>query len=94
MLLIQAAGAGAFGTEFLFPSWASTRYWDDAGVEVKELKADVESIRQVGDIWLPMKATMRDLRLDTFTSLEILDFVANPKLPKSTFEAGRLNEAH
>ena len=71
-----------------------TRYWNDAGVEVKELRVDVSSIRQIGDIWLPMKATMRDLRLDTYTILQILDFVANPDLPKSTFEAGRLNFAN
>ena len=30
MLLIQAAGTGMFGTEFIFSDWASTRYWDDA----------------------------------------------------------------
>lgn len=30
VLLIQAAGAGAFGSEFLLSDWASTRYWDDA----------------------------------------------------------------
>ena len=71
-----------------------TRYWNSAGVEVKELKVDVESIRPVGDIHLPMRATMRDLRNDSYTTLEILDFVANPELPDSTFEAGRLNFSH
>lgn len=71
-----------------------TRYWNDAGVQTKELKVDVSSIRQIGSIWLPMKATMRDLRLDTYTTLEILDFVANPEFDASTFEAGRLNESH
>jgi hypothetical protein len=29
MLLIQAAGAGMFGAEFMLPTWASTRYWDE-----------------------------------------------------------------
>jgi hypothetical protein len=68
-----------------------TRYWNNIGIETKELRIDVNSIQKIGDIYLPMKLTMRDLRLDTFTSLEILDFEANPVLPQSTFEAGRLN---
>lgn len=71
-----------------------TRYWNDAGVEVKELKVDVDSIRRAGPMWLPMRATMRDLRLDTFTTLEILDFVPNPEFDEATFEAGRLNASH
>lgn len=29
-LTINAIGAAAFGTEFIFSDWASTRYWDDA----------------------------------------------------------------
>ena len=29
VLLVQAAGCGMFGTEFIFSDWASTRYWDD-----------------------------------------------------------------
>jgi len=68
-----------------------TRYWNNLGIETKDLRVDVASIRKIGDIYLPMKLTMRDLHLDTFTSLEILAFEANPVLPQSTFEAGRLN---
>jgi hypothetical protein len=68
-----------------------TRYWNNLGIETKQLRVDVDSIRKIGDIHLPMKLTMHDLRLDTFTSLEILEFEANPELPPSTFEAGRLN---
>jgi hypothetical protein len=68
-----------------------TRYWNNIGIETKELSVDVDSIRKIGDVYLPMKLTMHDNRLDTYTSLEILEFQANPVFPPSTFEAGRLN---
>jgi hypothetical protein len=55
-----------------------TRYWDDAGVEVKKLDADPASIQRIEGGWVPMRATMRDLRLDTFTKVHIEEI--EPKL--------------
>ena len=70
-----------------------TRYWDDAGVEVKELRAVPSEIRNFDGVWLPMKATMRNLQLDSFTTLVVSNFVANPDLSNATFDLSRL-ESH
>jgi outer membrane lipoprotein-sorting protein len=70
-----------------------TRYWDDAGVEVKELRAVPSEIRNFEGVWLPMKVTMRNLQLDSFTTLVVSNFVPNPNLPQATFDLSRL-ESH
>ena len=70
-----------------------TRYWDAAGVEVKELDVVAGSIERIGGVWVPMRATMRNLRLETFTSLQVNKLEPDPALPRSTFEVRRL-EAH
>jgi hypothetical protein len=70
-----------------------TRYWDERGVEVKELTVPVEAIEQVGDVWWAMRSTMRNLQLDTFTKLEVEKLVPNPKLRRKTFDLRRL-ESH
>ena len=70
-----------------------TRYWDDAGVEVKELRAVPSEIREFDGVWLPMKVTMRNLQLDSFTTLVVSNFVPNPNLPLATFDLSRL-ESH
>lgn len=70
-----------------------TRYWDAAGVEVKELRAVPSEIRNFDGVWLPMKATMRNLQQDSFTTLVVSNFVPNPDLPQATFDLSRL-ESH
>jgi hypothetical protein len=70
-----------------------TRYWDDRGIEVKELRADPESVREYDGIWIPTRLEMRNLQLDTFTSLSVDDLEPNPELPRSTFDLRRL-ETH
>jgi outer membrane lipoprotein-sorting protein len=70
-----------------------TRYWDEAGVEVKELRAAPSEIRNFDGVWLPMKATMRNLQQDSYTTIVVSNFVPNPQLPQSTFDLSRL-ESH
>lgn len=70
-----------------------TRYWDAAGVETKELAADPASLRRFANIWIPMQVTMRNLLLETSTTLVITDFVANPELAEAVFDLARL-ESH
>jgi hypothetical protein len=70
-----------------------TRYWDDAGVEVKELRAVPSEIRNFDGVWLPMKATMRNLQLESYTTLVVSNFVPNPDLSQATFDLSRL-ESH
>ncbi len=70
-----------------------TRYWDQAGVEVKELRVDPESIVLVDDVWVTRRLTMRHLRLASSTTLEVTELEPNPKLPRDSFTLRRL-EAH
>ena len=70
-----------------------TRYWDRAGVEIKELRAVPSEIREFDGIWLPMKVTMRNLQLDSYTTLVVTNLVPNPALPAATFDLSRL-ESH
>jgi hypothetical protein len=70
-----------------------TRYWDRAGVEVKELRAQPSTIRQFDGVWLPMQVTMRNLVLDSFTTLVVTNLVPNPELTQATFDLSRL-ESH
>jgi hypothetical protein len=67
-----------------------TRYWDAAGVEIKELAADPASLREFDGIWIPMQVTMRHLLLETSTRLVITSFVANPELGENVFDLSRL----
>jgi hypothetical protein len=70
-----------------------TRYWDAAGVEIKELAADPGTLREFDGVWIPMEATMRHLLLETWTKLVITSFVPNPELGESVFDLSRL-ESH
>jgi outer membrane lipoprotein-sorting protein len=70
-----------------------TRYWDEAGVEVKEMRVDPSSIELHDGVWLPMRVTMRHLLYETSTSLEVTHLEPNPELPRSTFALQRL-ESH
>lgn len=70
-----------------------TRYWDGAGVEIKELVAEPASIQQFENAWIPLRMRMRHLVQETWTSLEIEKLEANPSLADSVFELRRL-ESH
>jgi hypothetical protein len=70
-----------------------TRYWSEANVEVKELISPPSSIQDFGGVFIPMKATMRNLQQDTYTVATVLKLEPNPELPKTTFDPRRL-EAH
>jgi outer membrane lipoprotein-sorting protein len=69
------------------------RYWDKSGVEVKELRTRALDIQDYGGVHVPMRITMRNLQLESFTTLEVLHLVANPDLPDEIFELRRL-ESH
>jgi outer membrane lipoprotein-sorting protein len=70
-----------------------TRYWDDREVEVKELRARPERIELIEGVWVPRSMTMRHLKLESFTTLELEQIEPNPVLTKTTFELRRL-ESH
>ena len=70
-----------------------TRYWDDREVEVKELTAPKGSIEEHDGIHWPMELTMRNLQLDTFTTLYVSNLEPNAELRDREFEVRRL-ESH
>jgi hypothetical protein len=68
-------------------------YWDTAGVEVKRLVAERESIQQFGKVWMPVRATMRHLLRESQTRLRVDRVVSDPDLDRGTFDVRRL-ETH
>lgn len=68
-----------------------SRYWDERGVEVKELLAEASTIREFEGVFIPMAATMKNLRIGTFTTVRIEEITPNPDLPETSFELRRLN---
>ncbi|MBW2396655.1 MAG: outer membrane lipoprotein-sorting protein, partial [Deltaproteobacteria bacterium] len=52
-----------------------------------------DKVKELEGVWIPMELTMRNLQLDTFTTLTIDDMEPNPKLHRKTFDLSRL-ESH
>jgi hypothetical protein len=73
------------------PLW--TRYWDLAGVEIKQMRVLPENVEQLDDVFVPMQLSMKHLLLESHTTLKITHLVPNPPMPESLFEVRRL-EAH
>lgn len=69
------------------------RYWDAAGLEVKELISPPSSIREFDGVFVPMKATMRSLQQDTYSRAEIVKLEPNVPISPGTFDPRRL-EGH
>jgi hypothetical protein len=71
-----------------------TRYWDDFGVEVKEMTAPHERIQPFGSAWVATESTMRDLRQRTSSSLFVLDLNTEPDFHRKIFTLSRLTRGH
>ncbi len=69
------------------------RYWDGAGVEVKELAAAPEAVKEFEGVWVVTRSTMRNLLLDSWTRLEVAKLQPNPDFDRDTFDLRRL-ESH
>jgi hypothetical protein len=70
-----------------------TRYWDEKGVEVKQLTVIGDKIQSVEGVHWPMELTMRNLQLESFTTLLVEKLDANPELSRRDFDLRRL-ESH
>lgn len=70
-----------------------TRYWNHAGVEVKELLTDAADVERYGEVFVPMRLTMRNLQLDTFSTLEVVRLEPDAELSDRLFDLRRL-ESH
>ena len=69
------------------------RYWDSADVEVKELRAPPDRIREFEGVFVPMRATMHNLLLDSSTTLAVTAIEVNPEFDVNTWDLRRL-EGH
>ena len=67
-----------------------TRYWDTKQVEVKELTVPFDAVKEFQGIHWPMQLTMRNLKLESFTTLSVERLDPNPALPDRDFEVRRL----
>jgi hypothetical protein len=70
-----------------------TRYWDQKGVEVKRLDVVPEKIRELEGVHWPMELTMKNLQLESYTTLVVEKLTPNPKLERRDFDLRRL-ESH
>ncbi len=69
------------------------RYWDEKGVEVKQLRVVTEKIKEIDGVFWPMELSMRNLQLESYTTLLVEKLDANPKLARRDFDLRRL-ESH
>lgn len=69
------------------------RYWDAAGVAVKEFAASPTDVRRYGETWVVMAGTMRNLLLESWTRLEVAELEPNPDFDREAFDLRRL-EGH
>jgi len=70
-----------------------TNYWDDRGLEVKKLEIPSDHVKLMDGVYVPTLLTMRNLQLDSYTTLKIQDIKPNPKVRPTTFDMRRL-ESH
>lgn len=70
-----------------------TDYWDDRGVQIKQLRADPKSIEffdvkgedRPRKIWIVRRSKMMHLKRESQTVLNVLDFVPDPELSERDF---------
>jgi hypothetical protein len=70
-----------------------TLYWDQNGVQNKELVAPAAEFREHAGVWIPMRTEMKNLVSESWSRLLIEDFEANPPVPDGEFDPRRL-ESH
>jgi hypothetical protein len=66
------------------------RYWDDRGTEFKELLVPLEHIERREEVWIPMRMSMKNKKLQTYTHLVVDEMSAGIKIPRTNFDLRRL----
>ncbi|HTY17783.1 MAG TPA: outer membrane lipoprotein-sorting protein [Myxococcota bacterium] len=69
-----------------------TLYWDEAGVQVKELDAPSAEVRSFDGVWVPMRVEMRDRPNDSYTYIVIEELAPNPLIEDAEFDPHRLEQ--
>ncbi len=67
-----------------------SRYWDRADVEIKEMRAETDSIKEFGGFWLATRSTMFNLVDGTYSRAEVLHLDPNPQIAEQFFSVFRL----
>lgn len=67
-----------------------TRYWDEVGVEVKELRSPRASLKAYDGVWVPTESTMTDLLEDTQSVVTIQSLDPNPVMDDNDFSPSAL----
>jgi hypothetical protein len=61
------------------------RYWNEAGVFFKELRAERASIQRFDTAWIPTRSMMRNVLQESWSKLFVLKLIPNPELHESVF---------
>lgn len=67
-----------------------TRYWDEVGVAVKELRAPRAALKEFDGVWVPTESTMTDLLEDTSSTVTLDKVDPNPSLDDAEFSTSAL----
>jgi hypothetical protein len=70
------------------------RYWDEFGVEVKEMTAPHAQIRAFGETWIATESTMKDLRQGTSSSIYVDELDTDPQFDDRVFSLSNLARGH
>ena len=68
------------------------RYWDDFGVEVKQVNTPHESIRAFGSLWVATESTMRNLLQKTSSTMRVEDVETEPDFHPRLFSVSFLHK--
>ncbi len=66
------------------------RFWDRDSVEIREMRANTESIREFDGVWVATESSMRNLQEGTTSTLLIENLDPNPALGEQLFSLFRL----
>jgi hypothetical protein len=67
-----------------------TRYWDEVGVEIKELVSPHASLKAYDGVWVPTESTMTDLLEGTHSTITVQTVDPNPTLSENEFATSAL----
>ncbi len=68
------------------------RYWDDFGVEIKEMRAELSSVQLFDEIWIARESTMYDLLQRTSSTLHVDSLERVTEFPKKLFSLANLTK--
>jgi hypothetical protein len=68
------------------------RYWDEFGVEIKEMRASQSSLKAFDDVWIATESTMHDLLQGTSSTLHVDSLKTEPSFSPKLFTLARLTQ--